>query len=252
MPSITLNTTFSNPNLPSSKTLAEQIGEIPSLAGWFQMDPNYVSLAGNSIVQIFDRAGGAGVFSANGSYAEMVADAVGQYPAARFAGTTAADNSSYGLSGVDVDTDADYTYVALFKASDNVDGDTIIGRFKTSSERSILNVITSSQPAVRLYHGTSGAIKHDITIGEWCLAIAAYDASAGVLKLYADGVTYPVVAASGTSGNSANITLGAMNAGGGQGIDGQIADVLIFSSDLFKSSADLDLVKKYFLDVYGV
>ncbi len=252
MPQITLNTSFSNPNLPTAKTLATQISEIASLVAWFQMDSNHLNVAGDEIISMSDRAGGAGSAVAASSYATLKADAIGSLTSAVFPGTTSGASCPYSLNGVDLDTDSDYTIVALFKPADTDNGDTIVGRFASSSERVLLNIPNGSNESVRLYHGTSAGIEHPVVANSWTLVVGAYDSVNALLKMYADGTTYSPVAATGTSGTSATITIGALNASGGQALDGEISDIMLFSSDLFQDAESLALVKKYFADIYGV
>ena len=252
MPGITLNTTFSNAALPSSLPLGEQIENAPSLLGWFQSDANHATLSAAEILTMVDRAGGAGVLTSLGATqrADLVSGAIGSYSAARFNGTTAADGAVdlYSLSGVAVPIDAAYSYVAIFKAADIAGGDTICGRFTDASNRSIL-LIPPGVSELRFNHGTSASLVHPITVGEWSIVIASFDGAN--LNLYGDGFTYAPVAAAGLTG-SGGFYVGALNVGGAQAFDGDLADLILFNSDIFADAALMQAVKDYARLVYGL
>lgn len=253
MAGIKLLTTFNNDNLVPATSLGASIASAATLVGWFQADTQHAILDGNDINYFTDLGGGDGRFTrlASNSMAVLETDQIAGYSAAKFNGGTieSATPDGYVFSGATLDTDAAYTYVALFKPADNVNGDTIISRFSGVDDRAILNM-PNGAGVLRYQHGSGDGTAHPITPGEWCLVIAAYDGSASA-KLYADGITYPSVSTSGTSGSS-NLYLGVLNDQLSQAFDGHLSDVMLFSEDLFANPTRLAEIKNYFQTVYGV
>lgn len=252
MPGITLNTTFSNAELPSSLPLGEQIVAEPSLLAWFQADAGHVTLSSNEILTMTDKAGGAGVLTPVSATRrpDLEAGALGSYSAAKFNGVTTADGDSdvCVLSGVAVPSSGAYTYVAIFKPDDVSGGDTVCGRFTDASTRSILN-IPNGVNAINFNHGSTSAMSHPIAVDEWSIVIAAFDGTD--LHYYGDGVTYTPVTAVGTTGGT-SFHVGALNSSGSQALDGYIADLMFFNSNVFDDPELLQVIKDYARLVYGL
>jgi hypothetical protein len=250
MTGIVLNTQFNNPNLPIALSIAEQIMAAPSYFAWFQADAVYCDLAGAEISAWNDRSGNAAKFVgvSAASYADIEADKLGGYSAAKFNGTTSAETVDvYGLNGLDLDTTLPYSYVAIYKPGDNVDGETLLGRFTNSTNRSILNA-PNGLGLMRFQHGNN-TIEHPVNIGEWNVTIAAWTGTQS--RLSGNGGVISPVTATGASG-STQFALGALNTAGGQAFDGYISDIMMFSEDIFANASLLALVKEYISSVYGL
>lgn len=243
--------TFTNPNLPSAKSLRSQIKEIPNLFTWAQADPAYVDLAGEEITKFKDVAGGLVSFDPTGTNtrADLLSNQIAGHSAARFYGTTSADDGAsdqYAATGGTLVSTAPYSYAVVFKAADAADAANLISRFTDTSNRSAI-YMTAGLNKIRFLHAAT-LTDAPITLNTWNYAIASYDGSS--IHFRVNGVAATSFAATGTAG-SGTLTLNARDTSGIQAFDGDMSDVMVFSSDII-GSGDYAIVEQYIRQVYDL
>lgn len=243
--------TFTNPNLPSAKSLRSQIKEIPNLFAWAQADPAYVTLTGEEITKFKDVAGGLVSFDPTGTNtrADLVPNQIGGHSVARFYGATSADDGAadqYAATGGVLVSTAPYSYVVVFKASDAADAANLISRYTDASNRSAI-YMTGGLEKIRVLHGST-VTDAPITLNTWNYAIASHDGEN--LHLRVNGAAATSKATTGGAGTGP-LTLNALNTTGTQSFDGDMSDVMVFSSDII-GSGDYAVVEQYIRQVYGL
>lgn len=247
-----LPVTFTTPGLPLATPLMDQIIADDRLFMWAQADSAHVTLAGAEIAA-FNNVGAADrAFAAFSSVtrAGLVANRIaGKYAAAHFDGSTAPDDGAsdvYTISSGALVADAPYAYAVVFRLDDTAGGTTLLSRFTDATNRAILAVSNADQTHVALQHGTSQIIGS--LVSGWNWVVAGYDGAN--LQMICNGVVSTPVAAAGSTG-AATLALGALNGAGSQAVDGDIADALVFSADIFADDFAL-VLRDYFQTVYGL
>lgn len=246
-----LNVKFTNENLPVSTSLRDQIKAIPSLFTWAQADSAHVTLAGTEITRFNDVAGGEVYFEpvSTARRADLVTDAIGQYSAGRFYGSTSFDDGAadcYLASGGVLTPNTPYSYAAIFKPADIADAANILSRYTDASNRAAL-YMTGGMEKVRFVHG-SALVDAPVQIGSWSYAIASFDGTN--INLRVNGVAATSTAAAGATGG-AGLVLNALTSAGLQAFDGDISDALVFSGDII-GSGEYEAIEDYARTVYGL
>jgi hypothetical protein len=244
--------TFTTPGLPLATPLMDQIIADDRLFMWAQADAAHVTLAGAEIAAFTNVGSADRTFAAFSSVtrAGLVANQIaGRYAVAHFNGSTAPDDGAsdvYTISSGALVADDPYAYAAVFRLDDADGGTTLLSRFTNASTRSLLTVPATNITKIALQHGTSQILGS--LVSGWNYVIAGYDGAN--LQMICNGVTSTPVTASGSTG-AAILSLGALNGSGSQAVDGDIADAMVFSADIFADDFAL-IIRDYFQTVYGL
>lgn len=238
---------LNNPNLPQLKTLAEQMADLPNLAGWYQAQDDFLDVSGGRIVTWTPRIGSAPSFAqANNTLrADIVAGAINGWAAAEF---RRSDLTLYRAAST-VDLTGACALAVLWKPSLDETAQGLISTLTDSTHRFSLAQTGSGQPGIlRGYLGASAVANASVAIGEWQLAVIEKDASQ--FRVRNNGTQSALVSHDNEVGTDV-LTLGCLDLANSAAFDGQISDFWIFDTMILGTSA-FDLVRKYVSTMYGV
>jgi hypothetical protein len=257
MTGVVLDTTFPDDGEPyysADQNLKDDIAAITNLVAWFQADPAEVTFAtGTDIGTVTDVAGLTGTLTPTSTVRRpaLADDQINGLEAFDF---TRADSDSFQLGVASLDTNADFSYAALFRPTDaGLTVQTIVGRQTDSSNRAVMWIISADK--LRFTYGADLTGEANLTDGEWYLAICSLNESEGKLKLRVNGVNQTEdVSITANAGGTATVCVGAVNTAGGSPFGGEITDVWLFQKDILATAnaADLALVEQYVQNVYGL
>jgi hypothetical protein len=252
-----LNTVFADP-LPgkppyrlTTYSLPGAIAALPGLVAWWEPWPAAnVTLASTEVTSIAPRYGtGNMVPTSIARRPTLAAAALNGRDAFRF-DRTASD--SFVLSGATLNMDtADFTVVSLFKADSATAGQTVAGRQTDTNNRFAMWHINAQQLRTT-FGSTANTADLPCASGAWHLAIGGRSKTAGLARLFLDGATVSVAAASDVGPTTSDLVIGAVNTAGGSPFGGDQALFMAFQSDLFVQAGAINLIRKYVAFVYGL
>jgi hypothetical protein len=265
MSGVTLDATFPDDGQPyhlADENMFDDVANLPELIEWLQPDADKVTLStGNLIASISGRMGSGSLNQGDANLApKLEASAISGQPGVRF-DNTGGQIDALSYSGADLDTDSDFTILALFNFSTAPAPGSqsfVLSRGTTVGNRLRVHGIFDAglgSPIIRVSRTDdpvfidSGAIE----TGKWYLAFFGYNSVEQLIKLRVNGIDLGSAADTGvTSGGMGSpIVLGALNpALGTQPFFGLMSDIMLFQRDLFASPNDIALIEQYMATVY--
>jgi len=228
--------------------LTKQISSLANFTGWLQADSRYCSVVSGKVASM----GGPGAMqvsqSVAGNRGVLVDNAApGGYSALAL---SVANSSRYPLSSGAIDTTQPFTIFALIKPDlPGASSGACMGRFTSSTARTLLSSAANATTQMIFYYAST-LIGVPVTYGSWNAIWFGWDGAN--LKVRSNGVSVADVA------SAADTTVGAFVVGGlssgGQYFNGQIADMISFSGNMFSpaNAAAFAMVNTYVQNVYGL
>lgn len=251
--SLTLNTTFDNPNLPQGGDLSAIITADAALEYWLTADADYTTLSGSEVLTFTDRAGGAGVFAADdiSERASMLSDAISGFSAARFDADQAVEHDNYTSSDVTLALDAACSFAVLLRLGNNADVDqAVMGRFSSTTSRLVMQVNDQNKFTMLVKNRTVTS-PTAIDDGEWHLAVGTFDGGNEVNLWHKNLITSGTATAGST--HTGALRLASLTGTNFQSLDADISDLWIFSRDILSGDqSTFEAIKDYVQLTYGL
>lgn len=244
---ITIETEFTNPSLPSSLPFAAQIKALPFLRTWWQTDADFVTLDTGAITNLAAKAGAAPanlVPPASGSRPLFEANGIGSiYPVAAFDGT----DDQMVASSIPYTQTGNFSWIFIGKLSAMGADQHIASLWSSGANGSRLRA--TSAAAATFAHGSGFASMSGIVWDQPNLIIGSSKQTS--VRVYCNGQVSSAVASDNVN-SAGGLRLGAANTGGLQPATMDMAEFLIFQTDVLDQADWMSLFESYASTVYGV
>lgn len=238
---------FKNAKLPSGNSLGNAILNDPKLLHWFQADKSYLTLSGNNITEMIDKTGKAESFinKTEDNCPSLVNGVFDVFSGARF--NALKSNLLYYSAGV-LDLTKPFSWAGVATLNSNSDSSNLMGVFKNSSERAIINAVAGAS-SLRFQYGGRTTDGVPIKVGEPFAFSVGFDGTNIYIRV--NGMVVSAQASGGPS--KATLVLGGLSVAS-QFWDGDISDIWICDTAL-NTEEGAGLLKKicdFTLNVYGI
>jgi hypothetical protein len=241
---ITINETFANPALPVDLPLTTRILALPDLLAWFQAADDLVTVSAGKVSELRDKAGGAAVLTQGtaGQRGTWVEEAFSAYPGVSLDGV----DDEFLLSGLSLDTNADFTMAVIFKGAPAGASAQLLSNYAATNDGTWCGFDASNR--MRARHGNA-ELTADYTSGAPSLMV--FGKTGTVLSGRFNGRATQTVTTD-NNGSSATLRVGRLNSGGSQPFGGSFSDILLFDGNLFADVAQVNLIETFAAKAYGV
>lgn len=228
-----LDTPFDLPDAPKDLSFEEVIRALPGLRHWFQVDPALVQMTGGNVAIWRDMLATNAVFTqgTTDQQAPYVPGAFGDYDGIDLDGV----NDEYLLSPTDIDTNAAFTWIVIFKGSAGASSQQLLSNYVAANDGTLLSINTGG--FVRAQHGNGGVTDTEVMASQPTIAI--FSVSNGQIRLRVNGKA-TLTAATDNNGSTSALRLGRLNSGGSQPAGSIYAEVILCQADLIATMASID------------
>lgn len=244
---ITIETEFTNPSLPSALPFAQQIAALSFLRTWWQIDASRVALESGAITSVSAKAGASPASLAPpgaGNRPLFEVDAIGSgYPVAAFDGV----DDQLVASSIPYTQTGNFSWIFIGKISPAAVDQHIASLWSSGANGSRLRA--TSAAAATFAHGSGFASVPGIVWDQPNLIIGSSKQTS--VRVYCNGQVSSAVASDNVN-SAGGLRLGAANSGGLQPATMDMAEFLIFQTDVLDQADWMSLFEAYASTVYGV
>lgn len=246
---IKVNVDFQNPNLPKYYPYSRQIAELDGIAGWYQAQSDFATLAGDKVEVFLDRLGVGPAFSqgTEGKQAELSPDELPNGDSAalfhREAVTAYTGAEEFDFSG-------DAAIAIVWRPDVDNLGQAPVSKFQTSTNRWMIFVPGGAPGKAQALLGATSISNLPINVGGWNLTVIEKTASQH--RARSNGVQSGWTSHSNDYGGTGLLTFGSIHASNANALEGAISDVFVFSGVTILDTSAFDVIKGYVSRRYGL